>query len=72
MIVIQWLLLFEAICGISATKDKNPIVKYAKVIVAKICEIQPELNAKNSKKSGKILFCGVRNSGRKMFATKSF
>ena len=55
MKVIQWLLLFVAICGISATKDKNPIVKYAKVIVAKLCEMQSELNEKNSKKSGKIL-----------------
>jgi hypothetical protein len=40
MKVIQWLLLFVAICGISATKDKNLIIKSAKVTVAKTCEVK--------------------------------
>ena len=54
MKVISWLLLFVAICGISATKE-NPHFKF-EVIVAKTCEIQPNLTAnyaKNSIKSGK-------------------
>ena len=56
MKLIAWLLLFVAISGLCATKDrdKNPIIKSKNVVVAQGCSNTSQTNPKKcAKKSGK-------------------